>query len=70
MAGEWITVRVPFLDMVAVERAKTVDNAPPVDIRNLRSLQFMLSKFEYNGQLNPRFTAGRFSLSIESIGTY
>jgi hypothetical protein len=70
IAGEWITVRVPFLEMVAVQRAKTVDNAPPVDMRNLRSLQFMLSKFEYNGQLNPRFTAGRFSLSIESIGTY
>ena len=70
VAEDWITVRVPFVDMVAVQRAKTISNAPPVDVRNIRSLQFMLSKFEYDGQLNPRFTAGRFSLSIESIRAY
>lgn len=70
VAGEWITVRVPFVEMVAVQRAKTIPNAPPVDTRNLRSFQLMLSKFEYNGQLNPSFTAGRFSLSVESIRAY
>jgi hypothetical protein len=70
VAGDWITVRVPFVEMVAVQRAKTIPNAPPVDTRNLRSFQVMLSKFEYNGQLNPSFTAGRFSLSVESIRAY
>jgi hypothetical protein len=70
VAGDWITVRVPFLEMVAVQRAKTIANAPPVDTRNLRSFQLMLSKFEYDGQLNPSFTAGRFSLSVESIRAY
>jgi hypothetical protein len=70
VAGDWITVRVPFAQMVAVQRAKTLTNAPPVDTRNLRSFQLMLSKFEYDGQLNPRFTAGRFSLSMESIRAY
>jgi hypothetical protein len=70
VAGDWITVRVPFVEMVAVQRAKTIANAPPVDTRNLRSFQLMLSKFEYDGQLNPSFTAGRFSLSVESIQAY
>jgi hypothetical protein len=70
VAGEWINVRVPLTAMVAVQRAKTIPNAPPIEARNIRSLQFMLSKFEYDGQLNPRFTPGSFSLSIESIRAY
>jgi Complex I intermediate-associated protein 30 (CIA30) len=70
VAGEWINVRVPLSAMVAVQRAKTIPNAPPIEARNIRSLQFMLSKFEYDGQLNPRFTPGSFSLSIESIRAY
>ena len=68
--NEWMNVRIPFLEMVAVMRAKTVPNAPPIDVRNLRSLQLMLSKFEYDGQLNPSFTPGQFALTIDSIRTY
>lgn len=67
---DWITVRIPFVEMVAVQRAKTIPNAPPVDVKSIRSLQFMLSKFEYDGQLNPRFTPGQFALTIESVRGY
>ena len=69
-ANEWITVRIPFVEMVAVMRAKTIPNAPPIEARNIRSLQLMLSKFEYDGQLNPSFTPGQFALTIDSIRTY
>lgn len=70
LAGEWMTVQVPFVEMVAVQRARTIPNAPPLDARNIRSLQLMLSKFEYDGQLNPHFTPGRFSLVLERIQPY
>ena len=30
----------------------------------------MLSKFEYNGDLNPKFNAGSFTLQIEYIKAY
>ena len=69
-ANEWMTVRIPFVEMVAVMRAKTIPNAPPIEARNIRSLQLMLSKFEYDGQLNPSFTPGQFALTIDSIRTY
>jgi Complex I intermediate-associated protein 30 (CIA30) len=70
IANEWMTIRVPFIEMVAVLRAKTIPNAPPIDVKNIRSFQFMLSKFEYDGQLNPHFTAGHFALTLDSIRAY
>ncbi len=67
---EWKTVRVPFRDLVPIFRAKTVKDAQPIDLTQIRSLQLMLSKFEYDSQLNPHFTPGLFSLQIESISAY
>lgn len=67
---EWTTVQIPFKDLVPVFRAKTVENAPPVDSDQISSFQLMLSKFEYDKGLNPRFTPGAFSLQIESISAY
>jgi hypothetical protein len=67
---EWMTVRVPFRDLVPIFRAKTVKDAQPIDLSQIRSLQLMLSKFEYDSQLNPHFTPGLFSLQIESISAY
>jgi Complex I intermediate-associated protein 30 (CIA30) len=69
-AGEWITIQIPFQDLVPIFRAKTVANAQPIDPSQICSLQLMLSKFEYDRELNPRFTPGRFSLQIESIFAY
>jgi len=36
----------------------------------IRSMQLMLSKFEYDGELNPNIQMGRFELPIESIQAY
>jgi Complex I intermediate-associated protein 30 (CIA30) len=67
---EWMTVRVPFRDLVPIFRAKTVKDAQPIDLSQICSLQLMLSKFEYDSQLNPHFNPGLFSLQIESILAY
>ena len=66
----WITVKIPFANLVPVFRAKTVPTAPPINLRQVVSLQIMLSKFAYDGQLNPTFQPGDFRLQISSISTY
>lgn len=70
VAGEWITVQVPFAQLIPVFRAKTMSNAKPISVDHIRSLQLMLSKFEYDGALNPRFNPGSFRLELESIAAY
>jgi uncharacterized protein YbjT (DUF2867 family) len=69
IADEWITIQVPFQDLVPIFRAKTVNDAP-LDTTQICSLQLMLSKFEYDKALNPRFAPGLFSLQVESISAY
>jgi uncharacterized protein YbjT (DUF2867 family) len=66
---EWITVHVPFSDLIPVFRAKTVPEAK-FDPSQLRSLQLMLSKFEYDKSLNPNFDTGYFQLEVKSIKAY
>ncbi|GAP94059.1 CIA30 family protein [Leptolyngbya sp. NIES-2104] len=69
VANEWITVQVPFAQLIPVFRAKTVSNAK-LSPERIRSFQLMLSKFEYDGGLNPRFSPGSFRLEISSIAAY
>lgn len=69
IANEWMTIQVPFKDLVPIFRAKTVSDAP-LDTTQVCSFQLMLSKFEYDRALNPRFIPGLFSLEIESIAAY
>ncbi|MFM7425541.1 MAG: CIA30 family protein [Elainella sp.] len=68
-SDEWQTVRIPFAALVPVFRARTVADSP-VDTRHVTAWQLMLSKFEYDGALNPHFRAGQFRLQIASIGVY
>ncbi|WP_404790371.1 CIA30 family protein [Altericista sp. CCNU0014] len=68
--GIWKTVRIPFADLVPVFRAKTVKNGSSLNTSRIRSLQLMLSKFEYDGVLNPHFEPGSFTLLVQSIGAY
>ncbi len=70
IANIWLTIDVPFTDLIPVFRAKTVTDAGKFDSSTVYSLQMMLSKFEYDGGLNPTFKAGAFSLEIESIKAY
>ena len=68
--NSWITIRIPFKDLIPVFRAKTVSDAGKFDPSRVYSTQLMLSKFEYDGALNPNFSPGSFALEIESIKTY
>ncbi|MCW6035009.1 CIA30 family protein, partial [Spirulina subsalsa FACHB-351] len=70
VAGDWITVSIPFRDLRPVFRAKTLTNVGEFDASRTYSFQIMLSKFEYDGALNPHFTAGGFSLEIATIQAY
>lgn len=66
----WTTVRVPFDRFVPVFRARTLRDRPPLNARQIASMQVMLSKFEYDGDLNPRFRPGEFGLQLESVQAY
>jgi len=67
---QWTTVRIPFNLMAPVFRAKTVNTGQTLNTAKIRSLQLMLSKFEYNGTLNPHFQAGEFRLQVRTIAVY
>lgn len=64
------TIQIPFQDLIPTFRARTVNNADKFDSSKLYSLQLMLSKFEYDGQLNPKFDPGFFTLEIEYIKAF
>ena len=71
-AGEWQTIDLPFSEFVPVFRAKTLKgaDAKPLDASKVYSMQLMLSKFEYDGMLNPSFATGPFELPIAEVSTY
>ena len=64
------TIRIPFQDLIPVFRAKTVREAGEFDSSKVYSKQLMLSKFEYDGELNPQFERGSFGLEVEYIKAY
>ncbi len=68
--NQWLILRIPFNLMTPVFRAKIVNAAPGLNTRQIRSLQLMLSKFEYNGSLNPHFQPGEFRLLLSRIAVY
>jgi Complex I intermediate-associated protein 30 (CIA30) len=69
-ANSFTDLRIPFSNLVPVKRAKIVNDAPPLERRQVSSIQIMLSKFEYDGGLNPSFRPGEFELELCSIGAY
>ncbi len=73
-ARAWEEVVLPFAAFQPVFRAKTLSvakgEAPPLDPSKVVSMQIMLSKFEYDGALNPSFQPGAFELPIASLSPY
>ncbi len=67
---EWLSVQIPFTDLIPVFRAKTKKDAPPLATEQICAAQLMLSKFEYDGALNPQFQPGSFQLQVRSISVY
>lgn len=66
---EWAVVNVPFAECRPVFRGRTVTTGGgrTLDARNIVAVQLMLSKFEYDGELNPSFTPGKFSLLVARV---
>ncbi|ANV90242.1 CIA30 family protein [Picosynechococcus sp. PCC 8807] len=69
-ADQWLSVDIPFSELVPVFRAKSVPQMGQFQADRVYALQLMLSKFEYDGQLNPSFQPGLFQLAIEAIAVY
>ena len=69
-SGEWTDVRIPFKDFITVFRAKTLKDGKPIDPASIFAFQIMLSKFEYDGELNDNFSPGPFELKIASVRAY
>ncbi|NEP56305.1 MAG: NAD(P)H-binding protein [Symploca sp. SIO2G7] len=67
---QWIDVRIPFTELIPVFRAKTLKDVPGFDSSKVYAVQLMLSKFEYDGALNPKFEPGSFALQVETIKAY
>ena len=63
-------VKIPFAQLRPVLRAKTFPEAGSFDASRVYALQLMLSKFEYDGELNNTFEPGAFELAVESISAY
>mmetsp|Transcript_33099 Transcript_33099/g.83517 ORF Transcript_33099/g.83517 Transcript_33099/m.83517 type:complete len:274 (-) Transcript_33099:118-939(-) len=68
-AGREVDVRVPFGDLTPVVRGRTVREGA-VDASSIFSVQIMVSKYEYDGYLNPNFTEGAFELAFGSVRAY
>lgn len=58
------TVKIPWSRFKPVFRARSASGAPPLDTSRIVSLQLMLSKFEYDGDLNPTHTPGGFEFEL------
>lgn len=69
--GKLQEVKVPFGSLKPTKYARILEQGPSkIDTSRIAALQFSLSKFEYNGGLNPKFQEGPFSLYIEEVKTY
>ena len=65
--NKFIEVKIPFTKLRPTRFARTVTGIPPFNSKFFTGMQLSLSKFEYDGDLNPKFTEGYFELELESI---
>lgn len=64
------TIKVPFDSLKPTLFARVLPNIKQYDKSCVTAMQVTLSKFEYDGQLNPKFKEGPFALQIKSISTF
>ena len=68
--GKETTAKLPFSEARPTKFARTVPFVT-LDKTNLCTVQFTLSKFEFDGDLNPRFNGdGPFCIDIKKIALY
>ncbi len=69
-SGRSKEIRVPFNKLKPTRFARTIDPGRPYNSKQMTGLQLTLSKFEYDGGLNPSFREGPFCLEVDEIGFY
>lgn len=67
--NKFVSVKIPFKSLIPTRFAKT-EKSKTFNKKNLSTFQISLSKFEYDGGLNPKFKEGPFSFQLESITSY
>eukprot|EP01041_Mallomonas_annulata_P014297 gene14297-30422_t len=67
IANKIIEVKISFDDLIPTRFAKSLPTSAPFNKKTLSAIQLTLSKFEYDGGLNPKFKEGEFALTLESI---
>ena len=65
--NKFIEVKIPFTKLRPTRFARTVSGIPPFNSKFFTGMLLSLSKFEYDGDLNPKFNEGYFQLELESI---
>jgi len=64
-------IRVPFQKLLPTKFARVVrEDEVEFDKSNVCGIQFVYSKFEYDGALNPKFRVGDVDLQVEEIRAY
>jgi hypothetical protein len=69
VAGNGCTVKIPFEKQAPTRFAQTVSGQIFAKDQ-VRGMQLVFSKFEYDGALNPKFQLGDFQVQVEEIRTY
>jgi hypothetical protein len=64
--GKEVAVKIPWSKLKATRFARTILDKN-FDKSSVTGIQISLSKFEYDGGLNPKFTEGPFKLDIEKV---
>ena len=67
--GDKSRVKIPFAKQVPTIFAKTVPGET-FSKENVKGMQFVYSKFEYDGALNSKFSLGDFQLQVEEVRAY
>jgi hypothetical protein len=68
--GRKMEIKIPFGKLKPTRFARTVAMDRPYDSSSITGVQLSLSKFEYDGGLNPAFTEGPFKLEVEAVGFF
>lgn len=67
---KWIEVKIPFTQLKPTKFARTVILPDGYNSKSMSAIQLTLSKFEYDGDLNPSFKEGSFLLELDSVKTF
>eukprot|EP00538_Stauroneis_constricta_P005113 CAMPEP_0119545706 /NCGR_PEP_ID=MMETSP1352-20130426/380_1 /TAXON_ID=265584 /ORGANISM="Stauroneis constricta, Strain CCMP1120" /LENGTH=246 /DNA_ID=CAMNT_0007590291 /DNA_START=267 /DNA_END=1007 /DNA_ORIENTATION=- len=65
-----VTIKLPFNKLIPNRFANTVSDAGDFNTSNVAGIQFVYSKFEYEGALNPKFSLGDIDIEIKKIESY